>query len=69
MVTGMKPQKIRALLIEEKETQTQIARDLRITQGAVARVIDYHFVSKRIREAIANKVRVPYEKMWGKKAA
>lgn len=69
MITGMKPQKIRALLIENKETQTQIARDLNITQGAVARVIDYHFVSKRIREAIANKARVPFEKMWGRKAA
>lgn len=64
----MKPQKIRALLIENKAKQIDIARDLKVTSGAVNRVIDGHFPSRRIQEAIAEKARVPFDKMWGKAA-
>ena len=64
----MKPQKIRALLIENKITQTSIAKDLKVTQGAVNRVIDGHFISRRIREAIASRVNIPFEKMWERAA-
>ena len=64
----MPPQKIRALLIEHKETQTSIARALGVQPSSVNMAIDNKFVSRRIREAIAKKARVPFEKMWGKAA-
>lgn len=68
MKPTMKPEEIRALLIRNKEKQIEIARNLQVTSGAVNRVIDGHFVSRRIREALAEKARVPFEKMWGKAA-
>ena len=64
----MKPQKIRALLIENQKTQRSIAGKLGVTPGAVNRVIDGHFVSHRIREAIAEEAGVAFVKMWGKAA-
>ena len=64
----MRPEKIRSLLIENKVKQVEIARELNVSSGAVNRVIDRHFVSHRIREAIAAKVRVPFKKMWGSAA-
>ena len=64
----MKPQKIRALLIENKEKQIDIARALGVQPSSVGMAIDNKFVSRRIREAIAEKARVPFETMWGKAA-
>jgi DNA-binding XRE family transcriptional regulator len=64
----MKPQKIRALLIENKETQTAIARSLGVQPSSVNMAIDNKFVSRRIREAIAEKARVSFDAMWGKAA-
>jgi len=60
----MKPQKIRALLIAQGEKQIAIARDLGVSHTAVNMVIDGKFVSRRIRQAIAEKARKPFEKMW-----
>lgn len=60
----MKPEKIRALLIENNAKQVDIARDLKVTPGAVNRVIDGHFVSRRIRLAIAEKAGVSFTRMW-----
>jgi predicted transcriptional regulator len=68
MKPKMKPEKIRALLVENKVKQVDIARDLRITSGAVSRVISGHYPSRRIQEAVAEKARVSFEKMWGKAA-
>lgn len=64
----MKPQKIRALLIEQGEKQINIARDLNVSHDALNMVIDGKFVSRRIRHAIAEKACMPFEKMWGKPA-
>jgi predicted transcriptional regulator len=64
----MKTEKIRALLIENKVKQTDIARSLGVTPGSVNRVISGHYTSRRVQEAIAEKTRVPFEKMWGKAA-
>lgn len=61
----MKPEKIRSLLVEKKEKQIDIARELAVTPGAVNRVIDGHFVSDRIRAAISKRTGVPFKKMWG----
>jgi predicted XRE-type DNA-binding protein len=68
MKPAMKPEDIRALLAKNKAKQIEIVRDLGVTSGAVSRVIDGHFPSRRIQEAIAKKVRVPFEQMWGKAA-
>lgn len=64
----MKPQKIRAILVEKEVKQADIARDLAVTRGAVSRVISGHFPSRRIREALAEKAGVPFDKMWGRAA-
>lgn len=64
----MTPQKRRALLIENKITQTSIAKELGVTHSAVNRVLNGDFVSTRIRKAVAEKTRTPFDKMWGKAA-
>jgi len=64
----MKTEKIRALLIENKVTQTSIAHELNITPGSVNRVISGHYASRRVQEAVARATRTPFEKMWGKAA-
>jgi len=65
---GMPPEKIRALLIENKVKQVDIAKDLGISTGCPGRVIDRHYKSRRVQEAIAQRVKIPFEKMWGKAA-
>lgn len=64
----MKPQEIKAALIKNKEKQVDIARELKVQPSSVNMVIDGKFVSRRIRQAIADKARIPFEKMWGKAA-
>jgi transcriptional regulator with XRE-family HTH domain len=64
----MKVEKIRALLIENKVTQTAIAKELGLTPGSINRVISGHYTSKRVQEAVSRATRVPFEKMWGKAA-
>jgi len=64
----MKPQKIKALLIEHGEKQIDIARSLGVSSSSVNMCINGKFVSRRIREAIATKARAPFEQMWGKAA-
>jgi transcriptional regulator with XRE-family HTH domain len=64
----MKVEKIRALLIEHKVKQIDIARELDLSSGSINRVISGHYTSKRVQEAVAKAARVPFEKMWGKTA-
>lgn len=64
----MKPNKIRALLIEHGEKQVEIARTLGVSHAAVNMCINGTFVSRRIRELIAEKARTPFKKMWSKAA-
>lgn len=64
----MKPEKIRAVLIEKKVKQIEIAREFGVTSGAISRVIDGHFKSRRIQQAISEKAHIPFEKMWRKAA-
>jgi transcriptional regulator with XRE-family HTH domain len=64
----MNPQKIKALLVENSITQASIARELGIAQPTVAKTIAGNFVSRRTRMLIAEKARVPFEKMWGQAA-
>ncbi|MDD2366298.1 MAG: helix-turn-helix domain-containing protein [Desulfuromonadaceae bacterium] len=64
----MKPNKIKALLVENGITQTSIARELGISTTTVAKTIVGGFVSRRTRMLIAEKAQVPFEKMWGQAA-
>lgn len=64
----MKTEKIRALLIENKVKQIDIARELDLCPGSINRVISGHYSSRRVQEAVAKAARVPFEKMWGKAA-
>lgn len=64
----MKVEKIRALLIEHKVKQTDIAKELGLSSGSVNRVISGHYTSRRVQEAVAKAARVPFEKMWGQAA-
>lgn len=64
----MKPQEIKAALIKNNEKQIDIARSLGVRASAINMVIERKFVSHRIRTAIAEKARIPFEKMWGKAA-
>jgi lambda repressor-like predicted transcriptional regulator len=64
----MKPQDIKAALIKNKEKQIDIARELRVQPSSVNMVIDGKFVSRRIRQAIADRAGISFEKMWGKAA-
>jgi len=64
----MKVEKIRALLIENKVKQVDIARELGLSSGSINRVISGHYTSRRVQEAVSKAVHVPFEKMWGKAA-
>lgn len=64
----MKPQDIKAALIKNREKQIDIARELGVQPSSVNMCIDGKFVSRRIRQAIADRARIPFEKMWGKAA-
>lgn len=64
----MKPEEIRGEMARRKVKPISIARDLQVSPSAITRVIDGEFVSRRIREAVANHARVPFERMWGKTA-
>lgn len=64
----MKPQEIRAALIKNREKQADIARELNVRPSSVNMCIDGKFVSRRIREAVAARARIPFAKMWGKAA-
>ena len=64
----MKPQEIKAALIRNSEKQVAIARDLGVSQPSINRVIEGKSVSFRIQKVLAERARVPFEKMWGKAA-
>jgi len=64
----MKPNKIKSLLIMAEIKQKTLAEELDVTFGTVSRVISRQTTSKRIREHIANRLQLPYERVWGKAA-
>lgn len=61
--------KVRALLVEKGIKQKDIAEALDVSPGVVCGVIGGYFSSRRVRKAIADALQMPYEKVWGKKAA
>jgi predicted transcriptional regulator len=62
----MKPIEIRILIMRTGTSQTQIARDLGITQGCVGQIILGVRHTKWIQEGIARAVGKPVERLWPK---
>lgn len=58
--------RIRFLMLKKGITGGDIARPLGVTRVAINQVIKGVFNSPRIREAIANALEVPHEKLWAK---
>lgn len=65
----MKPQKIRALMVEKKITSADIARELGVSHVSVHGVIYGKWPSRRIAEAVARRLNLPLEKVFPKYAA
>jgi hypothetical protein len=61
--------KIRILMLRKGITGGDIARKLKVSRTAVNEVIVGRWKSPRVQKAIAEILKVPYEKLWGKKEA
>lgn len=61
----MTPRQIRKIMKQKKVTQKSIAKNLKVFQGSVSRVISKDFESRRIQEAIANAVGLSFDEVWG----
>ncbi|OHD22315.1 MAG: hypothetical protein A2Y38_02485 [Spirochaetes bacterium GWB1_59_5] len=59
---------IKSKMVKKGITQTRVAKDLHITQGAVSGVVNLHRKSKRIQKYIADLLGEAYDKLWGKAA-
>lgn len=58
-------QKVKAKMVLERISQTQIADQLGITPGTVSAVVNGHRKSRRVQKAIAEKLGLKYETLWG----
>lgn len=65
----MTPQEIRIALIMKGVTQRDIARRLRVTDGAVSQVIYSRAPSARIMDAIAEIIGKPVDLIWPRRSA
>ena len=63
-IQDMNPVKIKSEMILAGITQTDIAKDLGVSQPSVNRVIAGIDVSDRIRRAIANAIGIDVKKIW-----
>lgn len=57
---------VKALLVLKGISIKEIAKELGVSHAAVSRVVYGHTISRKIRQAIADKLRMPYDKLWGK---
>lgn len=62
---GMDANVIQGFLRIMKIDQTEIAREAKVTEACVSRVIARETRSKRIEAIIALKLGLPYEFVWG----
>jgi len=65
----MKPQKIRALMIENDVRQTDVANHLGLSRATVCSVISGRSTSRRVSTEIARRLNMPIEKLWPRLAA
>jgi transcriptional regulator with XRE-family HTH domain len=59
---------VKIQMLKKGVTQTDIARQLGIDNSTVSCVINNGRQSRRVKEAIAKAVDVPFDKLWGKAA-
>lgn len=57
---------VKALLVLNGIGIKEIAKELGVSHAAVSRVVYGHTISKKIRQKIADKLKMPYEKLWSK---
>jgi transcriptional regulator with XRE-family HTH domain len=60
--------KVKALLIKNGIKQADIAKQLGTTRGTISAAINGHHQSRRVKQAVADALKVDYEKLWGKAA-
>lgn len=65
----MTPNDIRALLIKKGISQTDLAAEIGVSVQAVNGVIAGHWLSRRVSEHIAFRLKRPVEKLFPKVAA
>ncbi|MCF6267799.1 MAG: helix-turn-helix transcriptional regulator [Desulfuromusa sp.] len=65
----MKPNKIRALMVERGIKQADIARDLNIRKASVNGVVHGKWASRRVATEVARRLNLPLEKVFPKYAA
>jgi transcriptional regulator with XRE-family HTH domain len=59
--------KIRRLMITKGVSGAEIARQIGVTRNLINGVILGYWESPRAKQAVADALGVPYEKLWGKK--
>ena len=65
----MKPNKIRALMVERGIKQADIARDLKIGRASVNGVVNGKWASRRVATEVSRRLKLPLEKVFPKYAA
>lgn len=60
----MSPTEIRVEMLRHDVNQAAIARQVGVSKTTVMRVIDNLTVSKKVREAIAEAIGIPLERIW-----
>jgi len=60
----MRPNQIRAKLVEAGVTNSQIAKGFEVSNTAVSRVIYGQSTSKRIQTAISAVINLPFSEVW-----
>lgn len=66
---NQKPKKnnyVKSLLVLHGITQIEIANELGTTRAAISMILSGTKTSKRVKTAIARKLAMPFEKLWGK---
>ncbi|TSK07927.1 MAG: helix-turn-helix domain-containing protein [Geobacter sp.] len=61
-------QEVKAKMVLKDISQSSIATELDVTPGTVSAVVSGKRKSKRVQEAIAKKLGIKYETLWGKPA-
>ncbi|MRR33187.1 XRE family transcriptional regulator [bacterium] len=60
--------KVKSILIRRGIKQTEIAEELGLRRCTVSAVINGHTDSRRVKEYIAKRLNMDFEKLWGKAA-
>ena len=59
---------VKSILVRRGIRQTELAKELEVLPSTVSGVLNGHHHSQRIQAYIAQKLKIKYEKLWGKAA-